>query len=43
MVFDDEGGSLQVMSCYGLLPSLVICLKFVEGNVFDLPTTTKHS
>ena len=31
--------SPQVISRYGLLPSLVICLKFVEGNAFGVPTT----
>ena len=33
----------QVISRYGLLPSLVICLKFIEGNDFGLLTTVKQS
>ena len=40
MVFDDEALN---SSGYGLLTSLVICLKFVGGNAFGLPTTTKQS
>ena len=35
--------SPQVVSHYGLLPSLVISLKFVERNAFGLPTTIKQS
>ena len=34
--------SPQAVSRYGLLPPLVICLKFIEGNAFGLPTTIKH-
>ena len=35
--------SPQVVSRYGLLPPLVIFLKFIEGNAFGLPTTIKQS
>ena len=35
--------SSQVVSRYGLLLSLVICLKFVEGNAFGVPTTINQS
>ena len=35
--------SPQVVSRYGLVPPFVICLKFIEGNSFGLPTTIKQS
>ena len=35
--------SPQVVSHYGLLLPFVICLKFIEGNAFGLPTTIKQS
>ena len=35
--------SPQVVSRYGLLPAFVICLKFIKGNAFGLPTTIKQS
>ena len=35
--------TMKPSSCYGLRPSLVICLKLVEGNAFGLPTTIKQS
>ena len=42
MVFDNEALKSNV-SRYGLLPSLVICLQFVEGNAFGVSTTIKQS